>query len=1281
MSRSPSRSARAGARGVASSPAVAGFRPAVVALAAALAIQAHAQTAVHGTASLHQDGNKLTVTTTNGAGHRSVINWQAFGVAAGATTHFAQPDALSTSINRVTGNTRSDILGTLSSNGRLVLVNPSGIAFGANASVDTAGFTASALGLSEADAIAGRLLFQGGANKITVEGGAKILANGGDIVLVGSQVQVERNAVLESNGATILAAGEKVEITGRGLEGIRMEMQAGNEAVNLGELKGDAVGIFARTLKHSGIIQANALTTEGGRVVLKAVGGDALVDGSITAKGNGGKGGAIDVLGQRVGLLAGATLDASGANGGGSIRVGGDYQGANPDVQNAKAVYVDAGARILADATVRGDGGRVIVWSDDMTRMHGRISARGGEQGGNGGFAEVSGKKYLEYTGLADLRAPKGEMGTLLLDPQDVTIIDGPSGASTGTFPITEAPGTKFEPTNSNGAVTLTDGHLNDQLALGHVIVKTDSDVDDGADAGQITVAADADVNWTSGTDLKLLADKGITIDGMIRGTGAGSGLVLEALDGDITDGAASRIEVEDLYATATGGSVVLDKGHYVTRIAGTAATAGSSFVFNGAQTYEVGEVITAWGGGSGVSSGTVSLVSQQDLRVTKAVTAAGLIQVTARSLEVTGNGVLRRTGSGDIELSVDGLSLAGASGNAIESTSGRVVINPLAATAGVAILGTDGVAIDTGLNLLQGDLNKIAATTLVVGNGSLPMDITLSGDIDLTSVQALSLISGRNITQEGGTLKVAAVNLDGDYVHVDNAGNQVGTVSGRYTQEFRFASDISLTVATVDGIAGVKMRTPVPTPSPSPPPVRDLAISSLGQLNVNADVNGMQVALTGSTVQAANGVQIRALGGSAGLNVTATGTGASNLGGATLYSEATTTLTMGGTTTLGNITTQDLYLNGGDGASEYKQAADKAIQANRLEMDITTSGSKVDLLNSGNEINEVAGQIAGTARIATLGDMTLGSLQAENLKLMAANLRAASDTYVDVDGNTEIKVTGDVDLSNTDNELGYVHGTIGGNATLHGVAGVAAAGLSAGGDITLVGVEPILTLVPPTEPTDLDVQGNVTAAGSVTLSSSTQILVQAGAEVSGTTLQLDAPLTSVYGKLLPGGRGGIGSVTATGDLAFLEGGTMEMDVASTSSFDTLYVMGAATTDSASAIHVKDLTGNTLAGSFRPTTLGPGSSLAFSLPTAWSVSAGQPYEITAAVAPTPVASPPPPPAAPPPGTPVVEEAKQETNNTLTTFLELFEQEVARQEDDKDRIGKDDIVLTDTACTR
>ncbi len=220
----------------------------------------------------------MVVTTQNGAGTgHSAINWQSFSISAGSSTRFDQPNAASLSINRVVTNTPSAIFGNLSSNGRLVLVNQSGITVGAGAVIDTAGFTASALRMTDADALAGRLRFgdasasMGGAAGITVDG--RITARDGDVVLVAPQIGVGASALLQApNGSTILAAGQLVEITGRGLEGISLLVQAReNEARNLGRLEGDAVGIFAGTLRHSGEIQAT--TASAGRRPRRAQGG------------------------------------------------------------------------------------------------------------------------------------------------------------------------------------------------------------------------------------------------------------------------------------------------------------------------------------------------------------------------------------------------------------------------------------------------------------------------------------------------------------------------------------------------------------------------------------------------------------------------------------------------------------------------------------------------------------------------------------------------------------------------------------------------------------------------------------------------------------------------------------------------------------------------------------------------------------------------------------------------------------------------------------------------
>lgn len=513
----------------AASPAVAGHRPLGIALAVAAcfaggAVQAQGvgAQAIHGTAVVTQQGSTQVVTTTNGAGTKhSAINWQSFSVPTGTTTRFDQPNAQSTSINRVLGNNPSAIFGTLSSNGKIVLVNPAGIAVGAGAVVDTNGFTASALAMNPADAIAGRLRFgDGSASTGAVSADGRIYSRNGDVVLTAANVTVGEHALIQTpQGATILAAGAKAEITGRGLEGISLQVQApANQALNMGRIEGGAVAMFAGTLKHSGSIVATGVSATDGKVILKAS-DVALVSGSVVAKGAAGLGGVIQLMGKKVGVLDGALLDASGRSGGGTVLVGGDYKGGNAAVPNAEVTYVASGATIKANATESGDGGKVIVWSDDTTRVYGAIEAKGGPAGGNGGFVETSGKRYLDANGVrVDTSAARGRTGMWLLDPADLRVIHAPAPPGPPAGDQNIVGGGNFAPAPGASTATITDATINSALGTTNVTVSTSNSGGEGA--GNITFdassAAGGDITIVAagGRSLTLNADNNIYFDG-----------------------------------------------------------------------------------------------------------------------------------------------------------------------------------------------------------------------------------------------------------------------------------------------------------------------------------------------------------------------------------------------------------------------------------------------------------------------------------------------------------------------------------------------------------------------------------------------------------------------------------------------------------------------------------------------------------------------------------------------------------------------------------------------
>lgn len=163
---------------------------------------------------------------------------------------------------------------------------------------------------------------------------------------------------------------------------------------------------------------------DGGGVVKLRSADTTILRGSIEVVGEAesAKGGKVQLLGEKVGMFESAKVDASGGAGGGEVLVGGDYLGKNPNVPNAKAVVLGSEAKIISDATSNGNGGRVILWSDEYTGFYGDISAQGGISGGDGGFVETSSKVNLQAFGSGNTYAPFGLPGEWLLDPTDVTI-------------------------------------------------------------------------------------------------------------------------------------------------------------------------------------------------------------------------------------------------------------------------------------------------------------------------------------------------------------------------------------------------------------------------------------------------------------------------------------------------------------------------------------------------------------------------------------------------------------------------------------------------------------------------------------------------------------------------------------------------------------------------------------------------------------------------------------------------------------------------------------------
>ena len=381
-------------------------------------------TVAAGSAAISQNG---ALTTINQASQKAIINWNSFGIAKGETVRFNQPGASSMALNRVTGNNASAIYGTLSANGQVFLVNPNGVLFAKGAQVNVGGLAASTLGISDTNFLNGNYQFSGDSAKSVVNQGELSAAAKGYIALLGANVANE-GVIVAKEGTAALAAGNKVNLdfTGDGLLQLSVDKEAvAALASNKGLIQADgglvvmsaksADALAGTVVNNSGVIEAKSVSTKNGVIRLEGgTNGSVVNSGTLNASGleAGQTGGTVKVLGDKVSLTESAVLNASGDAAGGTILVGGNYQGSGSE-QRATETSVAAGASLQADAVTSGNGGTVVVWADKTTTFGGTISAKGGSQNGDGGKVETSGKQKLTVadTAKVDTTAAKGQTG------------------------------------------------------------------------------------------------------------------------------------------------------------------------------------------------------------------------------------------------------------------------------------------------------------------------------------------------------------------------------------------------------------------------------------------------------------------------------------------------------------------------------------------------------------------------------------------------------------------------------------------------------------------------------------------------------------------------------------------------------------------------------------------------------------------------------------------------------------------------------------------------------
>ncbi|EFP1214521.1 filamentous hemagglutinin N-terminal domain-containing protein [Salmonella enterica] len=761
---------------------------------------------VGGQGSISTSGNQMTIHQQT---QNMATNWHSFDIGKNNTVQFVQPDSSSVALNRVTGASGSQIMGTLKANGRVFILNPNGVLFGKGARVNVGGLVASTKHLSTADFMKGQYTLSGSGNPgaQVVNQGSLTTSKGGYIVLAGERVS-NSGTVTTPSGKTVLAAGKTVtlQLDNGGLTSVSVNGSVVNALVENrglisatdGQVYLTAKGqdmLLKTVVNNSGTVEAKGLASRGGEIVLN--GGDSGVvsqSGLLLADSQTGQGGKITLEGQNIHLEGRSLTSATGKAGGGEVYAGGGWQGKDSGIRNASKVVMDKAATVDVSATENGNGGTAVLWSEDYTNFRGTVLAKGGAWSGNGGKVETSSHQNLQASGDVDASARAGRGGEWLLDPTDVTIVG--TGADTGIGSATADGTDVFTPTV--GGAQILNTSIESQLNAGTNVTVRTSGADTDGQSGNITVNAGIVKSAGADATLTLLADNNIwTADRVSMGATTGK-LNLNLLAGNTTNNASVSL--------GTFINISLNGGDF---LAGAAnAENGISLTYRNNGKIQGGNVTLNVS--RGLSGYAWNARADNDLTVNGPVSASTGWGVTL-GLSAGGKVAINSPGS----ISLQASETANGGGHVLISGDKGVSLN--AANGNIDLKAADNSANHVNITSTSGDISMSARGTL----GLTVTDISSTGGnislmSDNTSGTSFSFTK-TNITSSGGAVTLSALsNTHGEGLLMSNSSvSAKNDISGNFSQRVEIkqgtltSEDGNITIArgiSINGATGTNL-------------------------------------------------------------------------------------------------------------------------------------------------------------------------------------------------------------------------------------------------------------------------------------------------------------------------------------------------------------------------------------------------------------------------------------------------------------------------------------------
>ena len=712
-------------------------------------------------------------------------SFQEFNVSAGRGAYFFSPNSnIQNILARVTGNNLSQILGTLGTFGNsspnLFLINPNGIIFGANASLDVGGSfvatTANAIRLGDTG------LFSAtqpqSSNLLSVNPNAFFynqLSNQGQIVNRSTATTTVLGAPTSGlqvpDGRSLLLVGGDVRSEGGRLFALGGRIELGGVAQN-GTVGLNGNGNELRLSFPTDVSRADVFLTNESEVNVRAGAGGSI---AINARN-------LDVLGGskvRAGIASGMGSPESKAgdidvNATGTMTVAGELSFLANVVQpegegkgggiNIKtgSLFVKEGGAFNAATLGRGDAGNVTILARDIVSFDG-VGSNGTTSGavsavtqgavGKGGDINIT-TGSLEVTNGAFLSAStlgQGNSGNVRITATDTVRFDGVSSNGFSSIASTNV-GT--EAVGNGGGIEITTGSL--EVTNGASLLATTAGQ---GKAGSVSITARDTVRF----------------DG-VGSNGQPSAAISSVATGVVGDG--GNIEIDTGSLSVTNGAQLFASTFGQGKAGSMSITARDTVRFDGvgsngissSATSSVGEVGVGDGGDIVINTGSLSVTNGAFLSAdTNGQGNAGSVRITATDT-VSFDGV----GSNGVSSSASSAVLKGGVGNGgdIEITTGSLeVTNGAGLTAltygkgnagSVRITATDTVSFDgVGSNGLPSSATGSVGNG-VVGNGG-DIEIT-TGSLEVTNGASLyAATAGRG---NAGSVKIIAT----DTVRFDGA-------------------------------------------------------------------------------------------------------------------------------------------------------------------------------------------------------------------------------------------------------------------------------------------------------------------------------------------------------------------------------------------------------------------------------------------------------------------------------------------------------------------------------